>query len=165
MIDVALNPSDAVELALNRFGDDILRLSFSYLKSREDAEDVVQETLIRFMQSGGQFETEAKVKSWLFQVAVNICRDVLKSPAWKRQTALPEGYDVAVEDELSEDESDVMQAVMSLPDKYRSVIHLYYMEEYSTKEIAEIIGKKESTVRSILKRGREKLKTNLGERR
>ncbi len=165
MIDVAADPSKAVEIALDHFGDDILRLSFSYLKSREDAEDVVQDTLIRFMQSGGKFETEEKVKSWLLHVAVNICKDIVKSAVWKRQVALPEGYDAISEDQLSEEESEVVKAVMSLPDKYRSVIHLYYLDEYSTKEIAEILGQKESTVRSLLKRGREKLKVNLGERR
>ena len=71
---------------------------------------------------------------------------------------MPEGYDVAVASEPEpEDNSEVLQAVMALPEKYRSVIHLYYYEEYSTREIAEIIGKKEATVRSLLKRGREKL--------
>jgi RNA polymerase sigma-70 factor (ECF subfamily) len=162
MIDVSENPSDAVEMAMNCFGDDILRLAFSYLKRREDAEDVVQDTLIRFMQSGAQFETEGKMKSWLLHVAANICKDIMKSSRWKKQAAMPEGYDVAAEDDSkSDEEGEVMQAVLSLPEKYRSVIHLFYVEEYSTKEIAEIVEKKESTVRSLLKRGREKLREKM----
>ena len=136
MIDVAANPPDAAEVALNKFGDDILRLAYSYLKTREDAEDVVQDTLIRLMRFGGEFETEGKMKAWLLHVAANLCKDILKSPAKKRQVALPEDYDVPAEkDELSEavsgldGGSDVMAAMMSLPEKYRSVLHLYYMED------------------------------------
>ena len=158
MIDVAKNPSDAVDKALDLFGNDILRLAYSYLKSREDAEDIVQETLIRMLQSKPVFEDEKKEKSWLLQVAANLCKDQLKSAGKRRVVALPEGYDVAVASEPEpEDISEVLQAVMALPEKYRSVIHLYYYEEYSTREIAEIIVKKEATVRSLLKRGREKL--------
>lgn len=158
MIDVTSNPSDAVEMALNLFGDDILRLAFSYLKRREDAEDIVQETLIRLMQSEGKFENEEQMKSWLLRVAANLCRDLLKSAERKRTAALPEGFDaVAEETPPPEGGNEVLEAVLALPEKYRSVIHLYYYEEYATKEIAEILGKKEVTVRSLLKRGREKL--------
>lgn len=157
MIDVASNPSEAVENALDLYGNDILRLAFSYLKRREDAEDILQETLIRFMQSAGVFEREGQVKSWLLQVAANLCRDHLRSAEYKRTVAMPEGYDIASTEDLSEGESAVMQAVMALPDKYRTVIHLYYMEGYTTKEIAVILGKRDATVRSLLKRGREKL--------
>lgn len=159
MIDVAANPSDAVENALNLYGDDILRLAFSYMKSREDAEDVLQDVLLKFMQSAAKFEEEKMMKSWLFKVTANLCRDKLKSSKRKREVAIPEGFDVAAPEERPEDESGVLQAVMRLPEKYRSVIHLYYMEEYSTREIAEIMGKKESTVRSLLKRGRDRLET------
>ena len=73
MIDVAQNPSDAVEKALDLFGNDILRFAFSYMKNREDAEDVLQETLIRLMQAQPVFENEQKLKSWLLRVAANLC--------------------------------------------------------------------------------------------
>lgn len=165
MIDVASNPSDAVEMALDKFGNDILRLAFSYLKSRDDAEDIVQEVLIRFMQSGAVFEKEAQVKSWLLTTAANLCKDQLKSATSQKVVALPEGYDVAVEDEEQEEDESILQVVMSLPEKYRSAIHLYYYEEYSVKEIAEILQKKEVTVRSLLKRGREKMEQLLSKRK
>jgi RNA polymerase sigma-70 factor (ECF subfamily) len=161
MIDVAENPSQAVEKALTLFGNDILRLAYSYLKSRHDAEDIVQETLIRMMQAQPVFENEKKEKSWLLQVASNLCKDVLRSADKKKSAAFPEGFDIAAEEENDSGNSDVMTAVLGLPEKYRSVIHLYYFEEYSTKEIAEIVGKNESTVRSLLKRGRDKLKKQL----
>lgn len=156
MLDVASNPSDAVEQALNRFGNDILRLAYSYMKSWDDAEDIVQEVLIRFMQSAKQFRDEQHVKAWLLLVAANLCKDKLKTSQRKKEVAMPEGYEVAVS-EVQEEDSNIGQMVSSLPDKYRIVIHLYYYEEYTTKEIAEILQKKEATVRSLLKRGREKL--------
>lgn len=167
MINVALNPSDEVEKALNLYGNDILRLAYSYLKRREDAEDIVQETLIRFMQCTVVFEDESKVKAWLLQVAANLCKDELRSAHYKKDVAIPEGFDVA--DKKTEEkfplESELMRAMLSLPEKYRSVIHLFYFEEYSTKEIAQILEKKEVTVRSLLKRGRDKLEKSMkGER-
>lgn len=164
MINVALNPSDAVENALNLFGDAVLRLAYSYLKTREDAEDVVQDTLIRLMQSGEIFENEEHMKAWMLRVAANLCKDILKSSRRQKEVAMVEGYEEGVEDEYNTGENDVMKAVMSLPEKYRSVIHLYYFEEYATKEIAVIMGKKEATVRSLLKRGREKLESILSKK-
>lgn len=164
MINVALNPSDAVENALNLFGDAVLRLAYSYLKTREDAEDVVQDTLIRLMQSEEIFENEEHMKAWMLRVAANLCKDILKSSRRQKEVAMVEGYEEGVEDEYNTGENDVMKAVMSLPEKYRSVIHLYYFEEYATKEIAVIMGKKEATVRSLLKRGREKLESILSKK-
>ena len=164
MINVALNPSDAVENALNLFGDAVLRLAYSYLKTREDAEDVVQDTLIRLMQSGEIFENEEHMKAWMLRVAANLCKDILKSSRRQKEVVMVEGYEEGVEDEYNTGENDVMKAVMSLPEKYRSVIHLYYFEEYATKEIAVIMGKKEATVRSLLKRGREKLESILSKK-
>lgn len=162
MIDVAKNPSDAVEKALDLFGNDILRFAYSYMKNREDAEDVVQETLIRLMQSQPVFEDEQKEKAWLFKVAANLCCDQLKNADRRYAAAMPEGYEAAAPDNPEPDrDSEVLQEVLRLPEKYRSVIHLYYFEEYSIREIAGIVGKKEVTVRSLLKRGREKLQKKL----
>ncbi len=157
MIDVTANPSDAVEKALEKFGNDILRLAYSYMKSREDAEDVVQDVLIRFMQSEKQFNGDEHVKAWLLRVAANLCKDRLKLAWRQREVAIPEGYDVPEENEVSAERNDILEIVMSLPEKYRSVIHLYYYEEYSIKEIAAVLEKKETTVKTLLKRGREKL--------
>lgn len=162
MIDVAKNPSDAVEKALDLFGNDILRLAYSYMKNREDAEDVVQETLIRLMQSQLVFEDEQKEKAWLLTVASNLCCDQLKNADRRHNVAMPEGYEAAAPDNPEPDiDNEVLQEVLRLPEKYRSVIHLYYFEEYSIREIAGIVGKKEVTVRSLLKRGRERLQKKL----
>ena len=115
MLDVASNPSDAVEWALARFGDDIFRLAFSYMKTREDAEDVVQDVLIRYMQSGKVFEDENHVKAWLLRVSANLCKDKLKSASRQREVAIPEGYEAVAAEEEPKGESEVFQAVLALP--------------------------------------------------
>ena len=106
MINVALNPSDAVENALNLFGDAVLRLAYSYLKTREDAEDVVQDTLIRLMQSEEIFENEEHMKAWMLRVAANLCKDILKSSRRQKEVAMVEGYEEGVEDEYNVENSD-----------------------------------------------------------
>lgn len=162
MIDVAKNPSDAVEKALDLFGNDILRFAYSYMKNREDAEDIVQETLIRLMQSQPVFENEGKEKSWLLKVAANLCCDQLRGADRQHIVAMPEGYEaVAADNQGPDTDSEILREVFKLPEKYRSVIHLYYFEGYSTREIADIIGKKEASIRTLLKRGRERLEKKL----
>ncbi len=144
---------------LNSYGDSILRLSFSYLHNMADAEDVVQETLIKYMKTAPTFENEAHEKAWLLRVAANISKNKIDYNKVRQTDELDERL---AADER-EDLSFVWEAVSSLPDNMRDVIHLFYHEGYSTKEIASILDRKESTVRSDLKRGRDKLKLVLKE--
>ena len=144
---------------LDMYGDSILRLSYSYLHNMSDAEDVVQETLIKYMKTGPVFESESHEKAWLMRVAANISKNKIEYNRVRQSDELNETL-VAEE---REDLAFVWEAVKSLPDKYRDVIHLFYHEGYSTTEIASILRRNESTVRSDLKRGREKLKFVLKE--
>lgn len=144
---------------LNSYGDSILRLSYSYLHNMADAEDVVQETLIKYMKTAPVFENEAHEKAWLLRVAANISKNKIDYNKVRQADELDERL---AADER-EDLSFVWEAVRSLPDNMRDVIHLFYHEGYSTKEIASILDRKESTVRSDLKRGRDKLRLVLKE--
>ena len=144
---------------LNSYGDSILRLSYSYLHNLADAEDVVQETLIKYMKTAPVFENEAHEKAWLLRVAANISKNKIDYNKVRQADELDERL---AADER-EDLSFVWEAVRSLPDNMRDVIHLFYHEGYSTKEIASILDRKESTVRSDLLRGRDKLKEILKE--
>ena len=144
---------------LNSYGDSILRLSYSYLHNMADAEDVVQETLIKYMKTAPLFENEAHEKAWLLKVAANISKNKIDYNKVRQADELDERL---AADER-EDLSFVWEAVRSLPDNMRDVIHLFYHEGYSTKEIASILERKESPVRSDLKRGRDKLKLVLKE--
>ena len=149
----------SVEQALNRYGTVILRLAYSYVHNMNDAEDILQETLIKYMQAAPAFESESHEKAWLLRVASNLSKNKINYNKIRETDELEE----TLISEEREDLSFVWEAVKSLPEKYREVIHLYYQEGYSSKEIASILNRKESSVRTDLKRGREKLKEILKE--
>ena len=121
----------------------------------------MQEVFIRCFSLDIDVENEPMLKSWLFKVTVNKCRDMFRSLRYKYSlTAVPlEEADITYE---TPEESEVFHAVMSLPTKYRTVIHLYYYEGYSVKETGEILGINESAVQTQLYRARKKLKNILG---
>ena len=156
----ALSCRTDVTLALELYGNAILRTAYSYLHSRADAEDVVQDTLIQLMKTDPAFESPAHEKAWLLRVAINLCKNRLRSPWRSRTQELTEEYPC---DDLSEELSFVWDAVRDLPEKYREVVHLFYQEGYSTAEIAALLKKNESTVRSLLHRARALLKETLKE--
>lgn len=147
---------------LDTYGNAILRLAYSYLHNMADAEEVLQDTLVQFIHTAPVFENEPHAKSWLMQVAANLSKNRIRSNRIRRAEDLDELQETLAGQE-SEDLSFVWEAVKSLPEKYREVIHLFYQEGYATGEIARILQRKESTVRSDLKRGRERLKEILQE--
>ena len=143
----------------DRFGNAILRLAYSYLHNAEDSEDVLQETLIRYIRSAPRFQNDKHAKAWLLRVAANLSKNRI---GYNRTRLADELNDELVAEER-EDLSFVWQAVKELPPKQREVVHLFYQEGYSTAEIAGILSRNESTVRSDLKRGREALRKILKE--
>ena len=127
-----------------------------------DAEEVLQDTLVQFLKTAPVFLNKAHEKAWLLRTAINKSKNYLRSGWVKRTVSL----DDTVSNELSDsdeitakEENEVMEAVLSLPDKYRTPIHLFYYNGYSINEIAKIINKKPATVGTLLARGRSKLKT------
>lgn len=161
---VAQNRSISAEAEhyLDTYGNAILRLAYSYLHNMADAEEVLQDTLVQFIHTAPVFENEPHAKSWLMQVAANLSKNRIRSNRIRQAEDLDELQETLAGQE-SEDLSFVWEAVKSLPKKYREVIHLFYQEGYATGEIARILQRKESTVRSDLKRGRERLKEILQE--
>lgn len=158
MNDISLCTDEIIAQDLDRYGDMILRLAYSYMKNIHDAEDVLQDVFVQLMRNIDIFESSEHKKSWLITVTRNLCKNKLKSSWFKKRDELVE---MPYYDKYKD--NDVLDTVMKLPLKYREVIHLFYYEDYSTAEIAEIIGKKESTVRSLLHRGRKILKDILRE--
>ena len=142
------------EMILTRFGDSILRYAYTYLHNMIDAEEVLQDTLVQFLKTAPEFESENHEKAWLLRVAANLSKNRIRYNKLRETDELNEEL-VAEE---REDLSFVWEAVKSLPVKYREVIHLFYHEGYQTAQIAKVLGRNESTVRSDLRRGREKLK-------
>lgn len=148
----------AASEAIARYADTLVRVSFTYMKNMSDAEDVTQDVFLQLIRKNPSFESQSHEKAWLIRVAINVCKNRLKT-AWFRKT-LPL---CEAQFNFTEAESEVMSAVMELPVKYRSVIHLFYFEEYSIEEMAGILGIKEATIGSQLHRARKLLKSKLKE--
>ncbi len=149
---------DTEELLL-KYQDDIFRASFIISKNYADAEDVTQETFLRYYLSDREFDSESHIKAWLLRTAMNLSKDLLKS--FFRKSSVPlEEYADSIPFESPED-SALFTEVMALPKKYRAVIHLFYYEGYTAKEIAEMLDLSPGNVRMRLTRAREMLKEKL----
>lgn len=157
---------DNIKEIHKKYSDMLYRIAFSYMGNRSDAEDSVQEVYIRLLQKTPEFENEDHERAWLIRVLVNICKDMLKS-AWNNRT-------VGLQN-ISEKEKEAMVLpygiqdetiwiVMSLEEKYRLPLYLFYYEGYSIREIAGILEIPEATVKTHLRRGREEVKRHLGEK-
>ncbi len=140
-------------------GNAILRLAYSYLHNMSDAEEILQDTLLKFLQTNPDLSSEEHEKAWLLRVAANLSKNRIRYNTIRDTDELKDEL-VARE---REDLSFVWEAVKALPEKYREVIHLFYYEGRSTREIADILNRNESTIRSDLLRGREQLKSVLKE--
>ena len=139
----------------------VYKLCYIYLKNSVDAEDAVQSIFLKLLQSNVYFNSCEHERAWLITTAKNHCKDMLRS-WWKRKRVdfqtMP---DIASRDEYREDK-EIIEKLLALPEKYRVVLHLYYIEDYPVKEISKLLDRSESTIRSQLQRGREKLKIDLG---
>ena len=151
--------NEQAEALLEAHGNSILRLAYSYLHSVEDAEEVLQDTLVQYLKTAPRLESRAHEKAWLLRVAGNISKNRI---SYNRVRSTDELKETLVAEER-EDLSFVWDAVRELPVQDREGIHLFYYEGFSTREIAAILQQKETTVRSRLMRGREKLKLILKE--
>lgn len=150
----------SVEELLSRYSKMLYRLAYSRTQNKHDAEDIVQEVLLKYIKSNVTFHDEEHRKAWLLKVAVNTGKSLVTS-AWNRHRA---DLDEALElQNTIEEKSEIYDAVKKLPEKYRMVIHLFYFEELTIQEISSITTTKESTVKSLLRRSREKLKKILKE--
>lgn len=147
------------ERYMSDYGNAILRLAYSYVHNMADAEDILQETLIKVLEANPVFENETHEKAYLLKTASNISKNYI---AANKRHETDELNDELVGEERT-DLSFVWEAVRELPETQREVIHLFYQEGYQTSEIAELLNRKESTVRSDLRRARERLKTILKE--
>lgn len=135
------------------YGPSVWRLAMAWLRNTADAEDIYQEVFLKLIRAKPTFESDAHQKAWFLQVTANCCKDHLKK-AGRRHAA--EEQPPAAE---PAGENDALEAALdALPDRYRTIIHLYYFEGYQTGEIAGILKMKPSTVRSGLKRARKRLK-------
>ena len=147
--------------AVERHQTMVYRTALHALANSQDADDAVQEVFLRLYQRKGTFDGEEHLRRWLLRVTVNYCRDLLKSPWRKRRVSLETLPEEPVFQEPQEEE--LYREVMALPEKYRTVLDLFYYEELSVREIAETLGIKESLVTTRLSRARARLRERLTE--
>ena len=151
----------SADQAYAKYADRVFAAAFSVCRDRADADDVTQDTFMRYLTHGQDFRSEEHVKAWLLRVAVNRARDLARS-FWRRNRA-PWEETMA---ELAFDEpadGRLFEAVMGLPEKYRIAVHLHYYEGYTVAEMAHLLSVREGTVKSWLTRARTLLKNILME--
>lgn len=144
---------------IEKYFDTVYRLALSQTQDKHKADDVLQEVFLRYIKTDKAFESEEHIKAWLIRVTVNCCKSIYLSSWFKKTVPLTDDLVFEIPEQ-----SDVYFAVAKLPQKYKAVIHLFYYEDLSVKQIAEYLKVKESTVKSQLHRGREMLKSMLKER-
>ena len=155
-----------LERLMHEYGDVLLRTCYLYLKDYYLAEDAVQETFIKAMKSYDSFEHRSSEKTWLNRIAINCCKNVMRTRWFRTRQGNPENHmngmgDDPIDDFLEKD--SVSAAVMALNADDRQIIVLYYYQELSVKEIAVVIGKSENTTIQRLNRARGKMKKILTE--
>lgn len=150
------NKNKYLEKMIEKYSDMVYRLAFTRTKSKENSEDVYQEVFLRLYKKLPNFESEEHEKAWLIKVTINCSKNLLSSSFFKNTTEIKE--EIVFE---TKERHDIYYAVQELPVKYRTIIHLYYYENYKINEISKILKIKENTVKSQLLRAREKLKEKI----
>lgn len=152
-----MDPREAERL-VETYSDLILRLSYTYLKSAQDGEDICQTVLLKLLTGNETFDSPEHERAWVIRTAINCCKDELRAFR-RRSVPLEEAEEKAAPEPPR---LEVLDAVMALPRKYREAIYLFYYEGYSVEEIGALTGRSGAAVSAHLSRGRKKLKTMLG---
>jgi len=137
----------------------VYRVCFAYMKNDADSEDMTADTFVKLMKKSPTFESCEHEKAWLIRAAVNVCKDNLKS-WWRKREELSEAFP---ETTLTPVIDETAEVVLGLPERYKTVVWLYYYEGYTGGEIARLLKKPPSTIRNHLHEAREILRERLGE--
>ena len=132
----------------------VYRIAMLMLNNVSDAEDAVQNVFLKYIEKGSSFEDIEHEKAWFITVTRNYCKDQLKN-FWKRNVDMG---DIPEQIQEEEQDNELLEHIMKLPDKYKEVIYLFYYEDYSIKEMSKILDRKESTIQTQLSTARYKLK-------
>lgn len=150
---------DVIE-TIEEHSDTVQRICIVYLKNHADAEDIFQNVFLKYATSDVVFESAEHKKAWIIRVTINKCKDLLKS-FFKKKTVLVDEVIREVAD-IDDNSREVLEAVVSLPEKYRDVVYLHYYEGYTAPEIGGILGKNVNTVYTLINRGKTMLREKLG---
>ena len=138
----------------------VYRVCYTYLKNHADTEDAVSDTFVKMMRDAPRFNDEEHEKAWLIRAAANVCKNFLKH--WSRCNENIADYADTLKTEDNPETDTLLEAVLSLPDRYKTAVHLYYYEGYTSVQIAEILRKPQSTIRNYLHEARGILKERIG---
>jgi len=157
------NDCNCIENVIKTYSNMVYRLAFSHTRNNSDADDIFQEVFLRYIKNNPEFNEEEHRKAWLIRVTINCCKKMYVS-AWKNKIVpLEDNNSIHAVEFESEEENSLHYELMKLPVKYRTIIHLFYYENYSAEEIGNILNQKPSAVRMTLTRARRKLKEILKE--
>ena len=146
-------------MLIEKYSAAVYRMAYSMVKNTQDAEDIHQEVFLKYLAKRPELESEEHAKAWFLRVTINLAKNLWKT-AWRQKVVSLGDVDREEETEAQQEED---QLIERLPQKYRTVVHLFYYEEYSLEEIADLLKAKPSTVRTRLTRARQKLKEMLKE--
>ena len=149
-----------VNEAIERYADTVQRLCMIHLKNYADTEDIFQTVFLKYALSSVSFENEEHEKAWFIRVTINACKDLLKSFFRSRTVSLDEIAEQS--SEMPTDDREVLEAVLSLPPKYKDVVYLHYYEGYTAPQISRILGKNVNTIYTLINRSRQLLRDKLG---
>ena len=149
-----MTPDEALfQKVWDTYGPSLYRFCLLQMKSQADAEDVLQDVLIKRLYQAPRFKSPEHERNWLFQVAMNLCRD-----EWRRSRRSELPLEAAANVPMPPAELSLLEQAADLPEKQRTALHLYYYEGYSVREIARLLGVTVPTIKMRLKRGRETLR-------
>ena len=151
------------DILMRKFGDSILSFAYTYMQNRQDAEEILQDTMIAYLLNAPVFANDAHARAWLLTTARNLSMNRLRYNRYRRHADLDETLSERLAAPSKEDHSYLLDAVRKLPENMRESIYLFYWEGYSTSQIAVVLDRRETTVRSDLSRARKRLKDILKE--
>ena len=155
-----MRSEEEVTRAIQRYSDTVKRICLVHLKNSADTEDIFQNVFLKYALSSAVFENTEHEKAWFIRVTMNACKDLLKSFFRSRTVPLDQVIEQAIDPE--DQRSEVLQAVLKLPEKYRRVVYLHYYEGYTAPQIGKLLNKNVNTIYTLMTRARQLLKNELG---
>lgn len=157
-----MRSDDEIKRAIDLYADTVKKLCMVHLKNEADTEDIFQTVFLKYFQSNIIFENDDHEKAWIIRVTINACKDLLKS-FFRSKTVSVENYlNQQLEIDTTLENRMILEIVLSLPDKYKNIVYLYYYEGYTAVEISRILNKNVNTIYTLLSRSKKILKEKLG---
>lgn len=157
--EMGVQTKDAIAAAYERNVDAVYRVTYSFMRNTQETEDIVQETFLRLIRNAPTFAHEKQERVWLIVTASNLCRNALKH-WWRRNADIEECYSLSAR-EPDDEKQALMEAIETLPGKYKEIVYLYYYEGYTGQELSELLHIPAATVRTWLRRARNHLKEEM----